>query len=131
MNLLRFLLFLLFTTLFASGQTPNNSANFSNQPEALVRSLYTEVVARHPLGISIGAENMKVFTPYFSKALLHRIDLAMTCNDDWVRRNPDPNSKPPGLEGGIFTGDDLRAEPQAFHIEKVQAEKDGFIHVYV
>ena len=31
----------------------------------------------------------------------------------------------------MFTGNDLRAEPEAFHIERVQAEKDGSIHVYV
>lgn len=44
-------------------------------------------------------------------------------------RNPDPSAKPPGLEGGLFTGDD--AQPQTFHIERVQAEKDGSIRVYV
>jgi hypothetical protein len=56
---------------------------------------------------------------------------AMACDDDWVRQNRDPSAKPPGLEGGLFTGDDLRAEPQAFHIERVQAEKDGSVRVNV
>jgi hypothetical protein len=99
-------------------------------PDVVVRELYREVVARHPLGISVGGD-LKVFAPYLSKALLQRIDLANACLDDWYRQNLDPNSKPPGLEGGLFTGDDLRAEPQAFHIEKSQTEKDGSIRVYV
>src|SRR5208337_3604046 len=111
MNLLRLLLLLQLSTPLALGQVAGNSkpASLPNQPEALVRSLYTDVVARHPLGISIGADNMKVFAPYLSKALLHRIDLAMACDDDWDRQNTDPSAKPPGLESGLFTGDDLRA----------------------
>ena len=132
MTLLRCIILLQLTTPLALGQVAGSSkpASLPNQPEALVRSLYTEVVARQPLGISIGGD-MKVFAPYLSKALLHRIDLANACLDDWYRQNPDPNSKPPGLEDGLFTGNDLRAEPQAFHIERVQAEKDGSIRVYV
>jgi hypothetical protein len=98
------------------------------QPEALVRSLYSEVVARHPLGTSI---NMDVFAPYLSRVLVHRIDVANACLDDWYRQNSDPSAKPPGLEGGLFTGDDLRAEPQSFHIERVEAEKDGSIRASV
>jgi hypothetical protein len=126
------LLFQCVSTL-AFGQVTGNSmpASRPNQPEALVRSLYAEVVARHPLGISIGAENMKVFGPFLSKALLHRIDLAMACDDDWVRQNPDPSAKPPGLEGGLFTGDDLRAEPSSFRIVKKELEKDSSVRVYV
>src|SRR5437867_2618501 len=128
MNLLRFLLLLQLTTPLALGQAAGNSkpASLPNQPEALVRSLYTEVVARHPLG-SPGGANIKAFAPYLSKALLHRIDINVASQNDWDRQNPDPNSKPPFLEFGLFSGDDLRAEPQAFHIERVQAEKDGSI----
>ncbi len=132
MNHLRFILLFLLTTSFALGQAAGNTklASLPSQPEVLIRSLYTEVVARHPLGISVGGQ-IKVFGRYLSKTLLHRIDLAMACDDDWVRQHPDPNAKPPGLEGGLFTGDDLRAEPQSFHIETVQAEKDGSVRVYV
>ena len=130
MNLLRFLLLLHLTTPFALGQAAPNSktASLPNQPEAFVRSLYDEVVARHPLGLSI---DLKVFSPYLSKALLHRIDLAVACDEDWHRQNRDPTAKPPGLEDGLFTGDDERAEPTAFHIEKAQAEKDSSTRVYV
>ena len=132
MNLLRCILLLQVATTLALGQSApqRKAASLPNQPEALIRSLYNEVVARHPLGISVGG-NMKLFAPYLSTALLHRIDLANACLDDWYRQNPDPNSKPPGLEGGLFTGDDLRAEPKAFRIERVQAEKNGSSLVYV
>jgi hypothetical protein len=113
-----------------SQQTSNtrSQTTATRRPEALVHSLYTKVVALHPLGISI---NMDAFAPYLSSGLVHRIDEANACLDDWYRQNPDPNSKPPGLEDGLFTGDDLRAEPQSFHIERAQAEKDGSVSVYV
>ncbi|HSE49084.1 MAG TPA: hypothetical protein VLA96_07760 [Terriglobales bacterium] len=101
-----------------------------NRPKPLVQSLYAEVVAHHPLGISVGGK-LKVFAPYLSKALLHRINLANTCLEDWDRQNPDPTAKPPGIEGGLFTGDDLRGEPQAFVIERVQSAEDGSVRVYV
>jgi len=108
----------------------NDSRSEVAQSESLVQSLYAEVVARHPLGISVGGQ-LKVFAPYLSKALLHRIDVANTCMDDWDRQHQDPNAKPPGLEDGLFTGSDMRAEPHAFHIERVSTEKDGSTHVYV
>lgn len=132
MNLLRLLLLLQLSTPFALSQAAGNSKppSLPNQPEALVRSLYTQVVARHPLGNPDG-EDRKVFGPYLSKALLHRIDVNSACLSDWNRQNPDPNSKPPFLESGLFTGDDERAEPTAFHIERVQAEKDASTRVYV
>jgi hypothetical protein len=88
------------------------------------------VVARHPLGVPSG-EDLKVFTPYLSKALLHRIDINFVCQHDWDRKNPDPNSKPPFLEFGFFTGVDLRAEPRSFDIEKSLSKEDGSVLVYV
>jgi len=117
-------------TRLYSQQTPHTQSRTATtmQPDAVVTGLYDEVVARHPLGISI---NKDVFAPYLSSALAHRIEVANACLDDWYRQNPDRRAKPPGLEGGLFTGDDLRAEPQAFHIEKVQAEKDGSIRAYI
>lgn len=129
MNLLRLLLLLQLATPLALGQAVGNSepASLPNKPEALVRSLYQKVVVLHPLGIG----DTRFFAPYLSKALLHRIDVNSDCQRDWDRQNPDPNAKPPFLEFGLFTGDDERVEPTAFHIEKVQAEKDGSIRVYV
>lgn len=132
MKHLQCVLALQFVTALTLGQSarPGKPLSLPNQPEALVRSLYNEVVARHLLGIPGGAD-FKIFAPYLSKALLHRIDINVACQDDWGRQNSDPHSKPPFLEFGLFSGDDLRAEPQAFDVEMVQPEKDGSIRVYV
>jgi hypothetical protein len=103
-----------------------------SQPEALVRSLYTQVVARRPVGIP-GGEDWKIFSPYLSKPLLHRIDLALACGGDWGRQYPDPNLKPAmaWLELGIFSGGDDEGELRAFRIEKTRSEKDGSVRVDV
>jgi hypothetical protein len=132
MTLSRCTIVLGFATALVLGQAGHQSkpADLSKQPETLVSSLYTEVVARHPLGIPGGAD-FKVFAPYLSKALLHRIDVNIACQNAWDRQNRDPNSKPPFLEFGLLSGDSERAEPQAFHIERVQAGKDGPTLVYV
>jgi hypothetical protein len=126
--------FMQFATIWVLGQPACQSNPYSlpNQPEALVRSLYRQVLARHPLGIPYGAD-MKVFAPYLSKTLLHRLDLNDACFADWQQQNPDPNLKPPVgmIENGIFSGGDLRAEPQAFHIERTESETDGSFRVYV
>jgi hypothetical protein len=76
---------------------------------------------------------MKIFAPYLRKALLHRMDLAIACVDDWYRQNPEPHLKPElgWLELGAFSGDNERASPQSFQIERTQSEKDGSFHVYV
>ncbi len=134
MNHSRCILLLQVVTTLAFGQAvPKRSqATAPNQPEVLVRSLYTEVVARHPIGISRGAD-MKIFAPYLSKALLHRIDVAIACAADYDRQYPDPNSKPPfaWLEAGLFSGDDEQAEPRAFEIERTRSEDDGSFRVYM
>jgi hypothetical protein len=134
MNILRSILLLQFATTLALGQSSpqGKPATLLNQPEALVRSLYTEVVALHPIGIPRDAK-MKTFAPYLSKALLHRIDMALACAADYDRQYPDPNLKPPfaWLEAGLFSGDDEQAEPRTFRIERTQSENDGSFRVYV
>jgi hypothetical protein len=104
----------------------------TNGPEVLVQSLYTQVVARHPMGIPEG-EDMKVFAPFLSKALLHRVDLATACFEDWNRQHPDPSVKPDfgWFESGLFSGDDEQAEPRSFQIERTESEKDGSFRVYI
>jgi hypothetical protein len=106
------------------------SAGCSSQPLALVQSLYTQVVARHPHGIPEG-EDMKIFTPYLSKALLHRIGLARACSADWGRHNPEQSTTEMASAYGLFSGEGADAEPQAFQIERAQSLKDGFTRVYV
>jgi hypothetical protein len=134
MNLLRYIIFMQFATIGALGQPArqSNPSSLPNRPEALVRSLYRQVVARHPLGIPYGAD-MKIFAPYLSKTLLHRFDLNDACFADWRRQNPDPSLKPPvGLiENGLFSGGNEEAEPRAFHIERMESEGDGSFRVYV
>ena len=133
MNLLRCILFLQFTATLALSQAAHqsNPASLPNQPEGLVRSLYTEVVARHPHDIPGGAE-MKIFAPYLSKALLHKIDLAKACSDDWDRQNPEPHLKAEmASQYGLFYGERWGAEPRGFRIQKNEPEKDGSLRVYV
>lgn len=103
-----------------------------NRPGALVSSLYEQVVARHPLGVPYGAD-MDIFAPYLSKALLHRFDLNNACFADWRRQYPDPNLKPiiGMFEDGVFSGEDEKAEPRDFHIERIEPGKDGASRVYV
>jgi hypothetical protein len=140
MKLCRLMLVLQLVASSAVGQvngspqkgTSHVPAGAERPPDAVVRELYREVVARHPLGIP-GDADMKIFAPYLSKALLHRIDLAIACSADEARQHPDPNSKPEivWLEAGLFSGDDEQASPRIFHIERTQGESDGSFRVYV
>lgn len=120
------------TLLLGQSVSARKPPNLPNQPKTLVRSLYTEVVALHPVGIPQGAD-MKIFAPYLSKSLLHRIDSAIACAADYDRQYPDPNLKPPfaWLEAGLFSGDDERTEPRAFDIEGARSQKDGSFRVSV
>jgi hypothetical protein len=127
----------LFASLPATAQDarpaqPDGGQALPNQPEALVRSLYAKVVARRPVGIPRG-EDWKVFSPYLSKSLLHKMDLALACATDWYRQYPDPNLKPEmdWLELGLFSGGDDEGELRAFHIESTQSEKDGSFRMNV
>lgn len=107
------------------GKPPVPSAEVA----AMVDSLYEEVVARHP----IGTLDRKVFGPYLSKGLLHSFDLDDACFVRWKRAYPDPNLKPDFglLEFRVFSGGAEDTVPQAFHIEKVETEKEGFHRVHV
>jgi hypothetical protein len=132
MNSLRSLLLLqlavpLAFSAFAQRSQPTPLAKDS---DALVRSLYTQVVARHPIGIP-SAEEMKIFSPYLSKALLHTINLAIECSNDWHRKNPQSYLKPElgWLELGLFSGENERASPQSFFIENTQEGDDGSVRV--
>lgn len=108
------------------------SVSIPRQPAALVRSLYTQVVSRHPVGVAKGAD-MKTFAPYLSEALLRRVNLTSACEADWYRQHPENGMKPDfgWLELGLFSGDEEMAAPSAFHIEKTETEKDGSVRVYV
>ncbi|MGH9747719.1 MAG: hypothetical protein ACRD59_16615 [Candidatus Acidiferrales bacterium] len=134
MTLIRCILLVQFATTLAPSQLAQSSKppSVTKQPEAMVQSLYREVVARHPVGILEGAD-IKIFSPYLSKVLLHKIDLAVACSTDWGRQHPDPNEKPgfAWLESGLFSGDDERTSPRAFHIDEARQERNGSFRVYV
>lgn len=104
----------------------------SREAKTLVESLYQQVVVRHPIGIPQG-KDMRIFGPYLSKALLHRIDLATACGADWHRQNPGFQLKPEyaWLELDLFSGDDEEAEPSSFVVERAQPEKVGSVRVNV
>ena len=65
MKILRYIVLFEMAVSLALGQSAAQSKppGPPNQPEALVRSLYTEVVSRHPHDIPEGAD-MEIFAPY-------------------------------------------------------------------
>jgi hypothetical protein len=134
MTVLRCIISLLLATTAALGHLAQQSKppSVSTEPGAVVHRLYNEVVARHPVGIPKDAD-MKILAPYLSKALLHRIDLARGCEDDYYRRHLNPNLKPQieWLEFGFFTGGMENAAPGAFHVLATESEKNGSFRVYV
>jgi len=134
MTLLSCVLLLQFGTTIALAQAPQHSepSRVGEQPEEVVRRLYHEVVARHPLGIPNG-EDRKHITPYLSKRLISRLDTASACEKDYFRLHPDPHSKPQidWLEFGLFSGAWEEALPAAFHLERTQRGKDGSFSVYL
>lgn len=120
------------TLLLASA----HSASWQQQDEELaeakrkVTDLYTEVIARRPLGIPSG-EDKKVFSPYLSKALHGRLKLALECGKDWYRQYPRRDLKPEfaWLELGIFSGDSERTAPRKFDIDSVTPMGKGVARV--
>jgi hypothetical protein len=95
-----------------------------------VTDLYTQVIARRPLGIPWG-ENKKVFSPYLSKALHGRLNVALECARDWHRQYPSRDLKPEvaWLELGIFSGDAERTAPRKFEIDSVTPMGKGVTRV--
>ena len=104
----------------------------SKQPDALVESLYRQVVARHPSGIPSGA-NWIVFAPYLSTTLRQKIDLTRSCQDDWFGQNHGQMVKAPFAwdEAGFFSGANERTGPVSFKIERTESNNDGSFLVFV
>jgi hypothetical protein len=125
---------LLVVTAYALGQLTRQSqaSNPPSGPALVVKNLYRDVIARHPVGIPSGA-NMRSFAPYLSKSLVHRIDSARACSQDWMRQNQGQVLKAPFAwgEAGLFSGGDEKASPGSFRIERTEAEKDGSFRVDV
>jgi hypothetical protein len=113
------------------------------QPETVVRKLYRQIVARHPLGIPAGADK-KAIWPFLSTRLVQGLDTGQACEDDYVHQHPGNESRPDPslppviekpefgwLERGLFSGIDEEALPADAAVERTEAQKDGSLRVYV
>lgn len=133
---LRCIILLQFATILCLGQVEHsersNSRKQPGAPEEVVRSLYREVVARHPMGIPDGKE-WKRIAPYLSKKLIGRLNTTKACEKDYFRQYPDPNSKPPfdWMERGLFSGSWEEAAPASFRFDKTEPENDGSFRIHL
>lgn len=103
------------------------------QPADVVQRLYSEVVARHPLGVPHGAAKTAIW-PLLSKRLINVFEMRNACDLDWDRRhlNPDPPLKAPGFyEDGLFSGSAERGEINGAVTGTTTAQADGSYLVYV
>ena len=102
------------------------------QAEIPVRGLYRRLVSQQIEGFPT-PKRMKVLSLYLSNSLIHRINQARACHDDWFRLHPKNDEKAPStwFEFGLFSGYNDRGHPQAFQIEKTESEDDGSFRVYV
>jgi len=119
-------------TAFAEGQTLTSSPKKAAKPDAVVRELYREVVALHPIGLPWG-RNKDAFRPLLSKDLAGRFDTAWACESDYYRTHKDPSLKPEieWLEFGVFSGGNEEASPATAAVERVEREGDGSFRAYV
>ena len=116
---------------FTAAQTTER-ATPPSRAESTVRSVYREVLNRAPSGLLDDAE-MRIFSPYLSKSLRRKIELAQGCEKDWARQNRGQIMKAPFAwsEFGIFSGANERTSPERFHIESVHKTGDGAFQVVV
>ena len=125
----------LFLTLLGYGQVPQQDRRigFPIQAEIPVRGLYRQLVSHPIVGIPT-PKRMEVLSPYLSSSLIHRINQARACRDDWFRLHPKNGEKAPStwFEVGLFSGYNDRGDPRAFRIDKTESEEDdGSFRVYV
>jgi hypothetical protein len=121
-------------TSLGHGQLPHehDQVGLPRQAEIPVRGLYRRLVSQQIEGFPT-PKRMKVLSLYLSNSLIHRINQARACRDDWFRLHPKNDEKAPStwFEFGLFSGYDDRGHPQAFQIEKTESEEDGSFRVYV
>ena len=108
------------------------SAAAERQPDAVVRKLYRQVVARRPLGIPSGADKAAI-RPFLSKGLTRRFEVAKACEADYVRQHAGDDGKPEfaWLESGLFSGENEKSIPATAVVERTEPQKDGSFRVYV
>jgi hypothetical protein len=130
----RYVALLLLSTVWVTDRTAYaiEATTSTKSPEQTVKGLYREVLVRAPSGLLDGA-NMRIFSPYLSRAVRQKITAARACEQDWYRRNPDRLVNAPfsWSETGIFTGSNERTYPGGFQIESTQAKGDASFRVVV
>lgn len=134
MTILRYISVFLLVTLLGYGQVPQKHRRIELpiQAEIPVRGLYRRLVSQQIEGFPT-PKRMKVLSPYLSNSLIHRINQARACHDDWFRLHPKNDEKAPSTwtEFGLFSGFNDRGHPYAFQIDKTESEDDGSFRVYV
>src|ERR1700737_1040072 len=90
---------LLLASYISPAGTPAASA------DAVVRELYQQIAARKPLGIPKGRHKAAIW-PSLSKGLVHTLEAAQACEDNYFQQHAGENGKPhlDWLESGLFSG---------------------------
>jgi len=121
-------------TSLGHGQLPHehDQVGLPRQAEVTVRRFYQQLVSDPVEGLPT-PKRMKALSPYLSSSLIHSINQARACRDDWFRLHPTNDEKAPSTwtEFGLFSGLNDRGEPYAFQIEKTESEDEGSFRVYV
>lgn len=96
-----------------------------------VQSLYSEIVAHHPIGIPTG-QQMTTIRPYLSKRLAEQLQIAQACQDEYGHQHlASDTSKPGWLNSGLFSGEGSHASPIDVLVERKEKQGDGSFLVYV
>ena len=132
MTIVRYVTVFFLVTLLGHGQAPQKQERVSSEAEAPVRRLYRQLLSHPIVGIPT-PKRMKILSPNLSSSLVHRIEQARACRDDWFRLHPKNDEKAPStwFEFGLFSGFDDRGSPWAFRIERAESKDDGSFRVYV
>ena len=121
-------------TSLGHGQLPHehDQVGLPRQAEVTVRRFYQQLVSDPVEGLPT-PKRMKVLSPYLSSSLIHRINQARACRDDWFRLHPKNDEKAPStwFELGLFSGADDRGFPRAFRIERLESKDNGSFRAYV
>jgi hypothetical protein len=134
MMTIRYFAVLFLITSLGHGQFPHehDQVGLSRQAEVTVRKFYQQLVSDPVEGIPTPKE-MKVLSPYLSGLLIHTIEQAGACRDDWFRLHPRNDAKAPSTwtEIGLFSGADDRGFPWAFRIERLESKDNDSFRAYV
>lgn len=106
---------------------PSGLAAQQQQPTEVVKKLYREVVAQHPMGVPQGAAR-KAIWPLLSDRLIRSFETRDACDLDWDRRhrNANPSLKAPGFyEDGLFSGSNEQGYVNGAIVGSAKVQGDG------